>query len=56
MKDLNTRAKYGCSIVAINKKNGVIIAPTAEDVVHEKDVMVVIGTNQQIERFEDAVN
>lgn len=56
LKDLNTRARYGCSIVAINKKEGVIIAPTAEDVVHEKDIMVIIGTNQQIERFEDAVN
>lgn len=56
LKELNTRARFGCSVVAINKKDGVIIAPTAEDTVHEKDIMVVIGTNAQIERFEDAVN
>jgi trk system potassium uptake protein len=56
LKDLNTRARFGCSVVAINKDEGVIIAPTAEDIVHEKDIMVVIGTNAQIERFEDAVN
>jgi len=56
LKDLNTRARFGCSVVAINKQNGVIIAPTAEDVVDEKDIMVIIGTNQQIESFEDAVN
>lgn len=55
LKELNTRAKYGCSIVAINKGDGVIIAPTAEDVVNEKDVMVVIGTIEQIEDFEQAV-
>lgn len=55
LKDLNTRARYGCSVVAINKSEGIIIAPTAEDVVHEKDIMVVIGTNEQIEKFENAV-
>lgn len=55
LHDLNLRARFGCSIVAINKPSGVIIAPTAADVVTEKDVMVVIGTNDQIEQFEDTV-
>lgn len=53
LKELDPRAKYGCSVVAINKKNGVIIAPTAADVLNEKDVMVIIGTNKQIESFEE---
>lgn len=56
LQDINTRARYGCSIVAINKpKGGVIIAPTADEVLAEKDVMVVIGTNKQIEQFEEAI-
>lgn len=55
LKELNPRAKFGCSIVAINKKNGVIIAPTAADTLQEKDVMVVIGTNHQIDAFEGSV-
>lgn len=53
LKELDPRARYGCSVVAINKKRGVIIAPTADDVLAEKDVMVLIGTNKQIESFED---
>jgi len=53
LKELNPRAKYGCSVVAINKKDGVIIAPTATDVINERDVMVIIGTNKQIESFEE---
>lgn len=53
LKDLDPRAKYGCSVVAINKRDGVIIAPTANDIVEEKDVMVLIGTNKQIESFEE---
>jgi trk system potassium uptake protein len=56
LKDFDPRAKYGCSVVAINKKEGVIIAPTATDVLNEKDVMVVIGTNNQIEKLEHEVN
>ncbi len=54
--DLNTRAEYGCSVVAINTgSGGVIIAPTASDIVQEHDIMVLIGTNSQIERFEEEV-
>jgi len=55
LKELNPRAKFGCSIVAINKSNGVIIAPTAADTLQEKDIMVVIGTNHQIDAFEGSV-
>ncbi|MEF3307048.1 potassium channel family protein [Paenibacillus sp. GYB003] len=53
LKELDPRARYGCSVVAINKKNGVIIAPAATDVINERDVMVIIGTNKQIESFEE---
>jgi trk system potassium uptake protein TrkA len=53
LKELDPRAKYGCSVVAINKKSGVIIAPVATDVINERDIMVIIGTNKQIESFED---
>lgn len=54
LKDVNPRAKFGCSIVALNKREGMIIAPTADDVLDEKDIMVMIGTNNQIEGFEEA--
>ncbi|MDQ0914538.1 TrkA family potassium uptake protein [Paenibacillus sp. V4I5] len=55
IKELDPRAKYGCSVVAINKKTGVIIAPTATDTVNEHDIMVIIGTNDHIEDFEREV-
>ncbi|KRE29845.1 potassium channel family protein [Paenibacillus sp. Soil522] len=55
LNDLNPRARFGCSIVAINKPGGIIIAPTATDVLAERDVMVIIGTNEQIEDFEATV-
>lgn len=55
LHDLNPRARFGCSIVAINKPEGIIIAPTATDVLKMSDVMVIIGTNEQIEDFEASV-
>ncbi|MCQ6558684.1 potassium channel family protein [Paenibacillus mendelii] len=56
LQELNPRARFGCSIVAINKPSGIIIAPAATDVLAEKDIMVVIGTNNQIEQFEESVS
>ncbi|WP_409345039.1 potassium channel family protein [Paenibacillus sp. MBLB4367] len=56
LRQLDTRKKYGCSVVAINKRGGIVIAPTAEEVVDERDIMVVIGTNEQIEDFQQSVS
>ncbi|MGF7029361.1 trk system potassium uptake protein TrkA [Paenibacillus mucilaginosus] len=55
LKELDSRQKYGFSVVAINKKNRVIVAPTAEDLIEEKDLMVIIGNRVQIENFEQCV-
>ncbi|MBB6632667.1 potassium channel family protein [Cohnella thailandensis] len=55
LSSVNPRGKFGCSIVAINKPKGIIIAPNAEDVLMENDVMVVIGTNESIEQFQEAI-
>ncbi|MEX2462360.1 MAG: TrkA family potassium uptake protein [Paenibacillaceae bacterium] len=52
LKDLDLRVKYGCSVIAINKKDSVTVAPMGTDLLHENDVMVIIGTNRQIEEFE----
>jgi trk system potassium uptake protein len=40
-------------VVAIKKKNGIIIAFKANDVIEEKDVMVIIGSNEHIKEFEN---
>ncbi|MFB5267184.1 potassium channel family protein [Paenibacillus enshidis] len=55
LSELNTRTRFGCSIVAIHTSNGVLIAPTAMDKVHRDDIMVIIGTNDNIGRFEEEV-
>jgi trk system potassium uptake protein TrkA len=52
LREVNLRAKYGFSAVAIRKQNQVIIAPSADDILETGDVMVVIGTLEQINNFE----
>jgi trk system potassium uptake protein len=55
LDEVNPRGRFGCSIVAINKPKGIIIAPVAKDTLAQNDVMVVIGTNQQIEQFHESI-
>lgn len=53
LKQLNIRARYGCNIVAIKKiESKVIVSPTPDDKIHTGDILVIIGSNKQIQYFE----
>ncbi|KOP66600.1 potassium uptake system protein [Bacillus sp. FJAT-18019] len=54
--EINRRVNYSCTIVAIHKQTGVIVAPTAMDVLNAGDIMVMIGANDNIDRFEAVIN
>ncbi|MBM7583822.1 trk system potassium uptake protein TrkA [Bacillus pakistanensis] len=51
---LDVRAKYGCNIIAIQRAEGIIVSPSAEEKVERDDILVVIGHNRDIQRFEKA--
>lgn len=53
---IDMRGRFGCSVVAINKPQGIIIAPSAQDILIEHDIMVVIGTNSQIEKLQESIS
>lgn len=55
LSELNTRVRYGISVVALNQRQGIIVAPTAMDVLRAGDIMVVIGSKENIDRFEGEV-
>ena len=50
--NLNTRAKYGVTIVAIKNGRHIKVSPSADEKIHKGDVLVVIGHNNDITRFE----
>ena len=56
LADINPRTRFGCSIVAIHRDSGVLVAPTAMDQLNEGDIMVIIGAKKNIEQFETIIN
>lgn len=51
--DLNIRAKFGCTILAIKREGEVIISPHPSEFIQEKDVLIFIGRNNEIKKFEE---
>lgn len=50
--DLNIRARFGITIVAIKREDELIVSPRAEEIIEENDVLIVIGADDDISRFE----
>ncbi|MBM7096004.1 MULTISPECIES: potassium channel family protein [Alteribacter] len=52
LADLDIRAKYGCTIIAIKQKNKVDVTPHPEDRLNPGDILVVIGHKNDLRRFQ----
>ncbi|HLR62271.1 MAG TPA: TrkA family potassium uptake protein [Lentibacillus sp.] len=50
--DLDIRAEYGCNVVAIKQGKDINVSPAADDVLKEEDILIVIGADKDISRFE----
>lgn len=50
--ELDIRANYGCNVVAIRRGKQMNVSPSAEDKLREDDVLVVIGADSDIYKFE----
>nr|WP_217275764.1 TrkA family potassium uptake protein [Niallia circulans] len=53
--DLDIRARYGITIVAIKRGKEIIVSPQASESIREKDILIVIGADSDINRFEKKV-
>lgn len=51
LEKLDFRAKYGLNIIAIKRGDEFNISPTASDVVKENDILVVVGSNRDIDKL-----
>lgn len=52
--DLDIRAQYGCNIVAIKEadEKGINVSPMATQTIEADDILIVIGADKDISRFE----
>jgi trk system potassium uptake protein TrkA len=53
--DLDIRAKYGINIVAFKRGNDIIVSPQANERILEGDILIVIGADSDINRFEKKI-
>lgn len=53
--DLDIRAKYGINIVAFKRGSEIIVSPHATETIQTNDILIVIGADQDISRFEKKV-
>ena len=53
LKELDMRRKYGLNVMAVKYSNNEIkVSPGADYVIREEDILVVIGSNEDIKRLE----
>lgn len=50
--ELDIRANYGCNVVAIKRGTEINVSPAADDGLREDDILIVIGADTDISRFE----
>lgn len=50
--DLDIRARYGCNVVGIKRNKEINVSPLASEVILEEDVLIIIGEDKDISRFE----
>lgn len=53
LKDLDIRARYGCTIMAIKTGDRINVSPRAEDAIRTGDVLLIIGSNDDIRKLEN---
>ncbi|WP_374722009.1 potassium channel family protein [Peribacillus tepidiphilus] len=51
LRDLDLRAKFNISVIAIRSDNKVIISPSPDEVIDMGDVLIVLGNNKDLAKF-----
>jgi trk system potassium uptake protein len=55
LRELNMRANYGINVMAIKQKDAINVSPIADDSIGEGDILVVIGSYNDLSKLENAI-
>lgn len=55
LRELNVRARYGISVMAIKRNNDIDVSPAADTVIEPGDIIVAIGGIQELNTLENLV-
>lgn len=53
LKDLNIRVRYGVNVMAIRHGDHINISPQGQDIIHKDDILVLIGSADDIKQFQE---
>ena len=56
LREAEIRQTYGLVVVAIRRESDVIISPTADDIIRENDILVVLGEIANCEKLRKEAN
>lgn len=51
LKENNIRSRYGVNVVAIRSGKTIQVSPQGDDIIHDGDILVVIGENADLEKL-----
>jgi trk system potassium uptake protein TrkA len=51
LRELDLRAKYNISVIAIVSNGEIIIAPSPDQDIHENDILLVVGNKEDLAIF-----
>ena len=51
LRDLDIRANYNVSVIAIVREGEIIISPSPDQIIHKEDLLVMIGNREDIAKF-----
>lgn len=52
LKELKLNYRYGINVMAIKHDSEINITPYSDDIIHENDVLIVIGSNEDLRKLE----
>jgi len=51
LRELDNRAKYNVSAIAIFREGNIIISPSPDEIIHKRDLLVMIGNREDLAEF-----
>lgn len=56
LRDLSLRTRFGINVMAIKKENDINITPNAEEVIEPGDILVAIGSTEDLGKLESFIS
>ena len=56
LKESDVRSKFGINVIAIKREDGVDVSPIADDIISKTDVIVAIGSIEDLNKLENNMN